>query len=56
MHVTLPAALGAPGEHAIADLPIVLGPLIGAVWGCFVEVDDGGSAKAAAEKAKSKPA
>lgn len=56
MHITLPAALGAPGEHAIADLPIVLGPLIGAIWGCFIEVDDGGSAKAAAEKAKSKPA
>src|SRR5437762_2201117 len=56
MHITLPAALGAPGEHAIADLPIVLGPLIGAVWGCFVEVDDGGSAKAAADKSKSKPA
>src|SRR5215831_15395488 len=56
LHIALPAALGAPANLSIADLPILLGPLIGAVWGCFIEVDDGGSAKAAAEKAaKSKP-
>jgi len=52
IHVTLPAALGAPPDRAIADLPILLGPLVGAIWGGFVEADDGGAA--AADKNKSK--
>jgi hypothetical protein len=53
-HVSLPAALGAPPDRSIAELPILLGPLIGALWGGFVEVDDGGGT-AAADKSKSKP-
>jgi hypothetical protein len=54
-HVSLPAALGAPPDRSIAELPILLGPVIGAIWGTFVEVDDGGGAKAAADKSKTKP-
>jgi hypothetical protein len=56
VHIALPAALGAPPERTFAELPILLGPLVGAIWGTFVEVDDGGGAKAAADKSKSKPA
>ena len=57
LHIALPAALGAPPDRSFAELPILLGPLVGAIWGTFVEVDDGGSAaKAAADKSKSKPA
>jgi hypothetical protein len=55
-HVPLPAALGAPPDRSVAELPILLGPVIGAIWGTFVEVDDGGGAKAAADKNKPKPA
>src|SRR5262245_14555848 len=32
-HVSLPAALGAPPDRSIAELPIILGPLVGAIWG-----------------------
>ena len=53
VHVPLPAGLGAQPDRSFAELPILLGPLVGALWGAFVEVDDGGSA--AADKAKSKP-
>ena len=31
--------LGAP-DKPIADVPVVLGPLIGALWGILVELDD----------------
>jgi hypothetical protein len=55
-HVSLPAALGAPPDRSIAELPILIGPIIGAVLGTFFEVDDGGGAKAAADKSKPKPA
>lgn len=54
-HISLPAALGAPPDRSIAELPILLGPLVGAIWGAFVEVDDGGGAKASADKSKTKP-
>jgi len=54
MHVSLPASLGAPPDRSIAELPILLGPLVGAIWGGIVEIDDGGSAGAAADKNKSK--
>jgi len=54
LHVTLPAALGAQPDRSFAELPILLGPLVGALWGAFIEVDDGGSA--AADKTKAKPA
>jgi hypothetical protein len=54
VHIALPAALGAPPDRSFAELPILLGPLVGALWGGFVEVDDGGSA--AADKNKPKAA
>jgi len=54
VHVPLPAGLGAPPDRSFAELPILLGPLVGALWGAFIDVDDGSSA--AADKAKSKPA
>jgi hypothetical protein len=56
LHIPLPAALGAAPDRSVAELPILLGPIVGAIWGAFVEVDDGGGAKAAAEKNKTKPA
>ena len=54
-HVSLPASLGAPPERSIAELPIILGPLVGALWGTIVEVDDGG-ASGAGDKGKPKTA
>ncbi len=42
-HLALATQLGAP-DKPIAELPIILGPVIGALWGTFVEVDDAGSA------------
>jgi hypothetical protein len=44
IHVALPAGLGAPPDRSVAQLPILLGPMIGALWGAFVEIDDGGNA------------
>jgi hypothetical protein len=35
--------LGAP-DKALVDVPIVLGPLIGGLWGMLVELDDSGGA------------
>ena len=55
IHLSLPASLGAPPDRSIAELPIILGPLVGALWGAFIEVDDGGGTGAAAEKSKAKP-
>jgi hypothetical protein len=51
VEVGFAAQLGAAGK-TLAEIPIVLGPLIGAAWGLLVEVDDaGGSAKATAKPA-----
>jgi hypothetical protein len=55
MHVSLPASLGVPPDRSIAELPIILGPLVGAIWGGIVEIDDGGSS-GAADKGKPKTA
>jgi hypothetical protein len=44
MHVSLPASLGVSPDRSIAELPIILGPLVGAIWGGIVEIDDGGGA------------
>jgi hypothetical protein len=38
----LAVKLGAP-DRPIPDNPVVLGPLIGAIWGALVELDDSGS-------------
>jgi hypothetical protein len=53
--VPLPAALGVPDGRPLADVPLVLGALIGAAYGIFVEVDDGGKS-ASADAAKPAPA
>jgi hypothetical protein len=53
LHVPLPAALGAAPDRTFSELPILFGPLVGALWGGFVEVDDGGGA---ADKTKPKAA
>jgi hypothetical protein len=37
---SMSAQAGLPNEP-IAALPLVLGPMIGVIWGIFVEVDDG---------------
>ena len=54
IHVSLPASLGAPPDRRSRSCPSLLGPLVGAIWGGFVEIDDGGSAGAAADKNKPK--
>jgi hypothetical protein len=41
-HVAFAAKLGVP-DRPFVELPVLMGPLIGAVWGAFVELDDGGS-------------
>jgi len=41
--------MGAP-DRPFVDVPILFGPLIGIIWGAFIEVDDSGSGKAAAGK------
>ena len=41
-HVSsLSSLLGAgAGDRPLVELPILLGPVVGALWGIFVEVDD----------------
>jgi hypothetical protein len=43
--VPLPAELGAP-DAPVAQLPLLLAPILGIVYGIFVEVDDGERKKA----------
>ena len=40
-HLAFATGLGAP-DQPFVDLPFLLGPVIGALYGIFVEVDDGG--------------
>jgi hypothetical protein len=42
VHLPLAVKLGAP-DKPIPDVPVVLGPMIGAVWGALIELDDSGS-------------
>jgi hypothetical protein len=46
VHVAFAAQLGAP-DRPLGELPILLGPMIGALWGMLVEVDDASDAKKA---------
>ena len=39
------AGLGAPANRALVDVPFLLGPAIGALWGILVEIDDSIGAK-----------
>jgi hypothetical protein len=48
------APLGITGGQAIVAVPVLLGPLIGILYGVFVEVDDGGKS-AGAGKGQAKP-
>ncbi len=41
MRLDFAVKLGAP-DKPIIDVPVVLGPMIGAVWGILVELDDSG--------------
>jgi len=52
-HLAFATGLGAP-DKPLLDVPFLFGPLIGIIWGAFIEVDDSGSgkAKAAAGSAK----
>lgn len=52
-HLAFTAKLGAP-DRALIDVPLLIGPLIGALWGSFVELDDGGSSSAAKTKTAGK--
>jgi hypothetical protein len=37
------AAIGAPADRPLTEIPYLLGPLVGLLYGVFVEVDDGSS-------------
>jgi hypothetical protein len=50
MHLAFATGLGAP-DRPLVEIPYLLGPLIGLVYGAFVEVDD--SSGAAAKKKES---
>lgn len=58
VHVDFAASLGAPADRALVDIPLLLGPLVGAVPGMFFEIDDsvgsGPTAKAAPPAPKKK--
>jgi hypothetical protein len=49
------APLGLTEGRALVSVPVLLGPLIGIVYGVFVEVDDGGKS-APTDKGQPKPA
>ncbi len=53
VHLAFATGMGAP-DKPLLEVPFLLGPLIGIIWGAFIEVDDSGSgkAKAAAGSAK----
>ena len=54
VHIALPSSLGVAPERSLAEVPLLLGPIIGAAWGLLVEIDDsGGKAK---DKAAGVPA
>jgi hypothetical protein len=50
--VSIAAIPGSVG-HPISEVPALLGPLVGAIYGIFVELDDGGASPAAPAPAKS---
>jgi len=54
MHLAFASKLGVPGNRPLIDIPLLLGPAIGALWGIFIEVDDGGSSKASKKDAAAK--
>jgi hypothetical protein len=52
MHLSLATGMGAP-DRPLVEIPFLLGPVIGALWGILIEVDDSVGAKPAP---KSEPA
>ena len=44
------AAVGAPADRPLIEIPYLLGPLVGLIYGVFVEVDDGAKAPPPAAK------
>jgi hypothetical protein len=45
-HLSFATGLGAP-DQPLVDLPFLLAPIIGAIYGIFVEVDDAGGSTSA---------
>lgn len=51
--VTLPiAAIPGAADHPFPDVPLLLGPAIGILYGSLIELDDGGAAVAPSAKPK----
>jgi hypothetical protein len=50
-HLPFATGLGAP-DRPFIEIPYLLGPLIGILYGIFVEVDDGASGQAAVKATK----
>jgi hypothetical protein len=55
-HLAFVSKLGVPGDRPLIDIPLLLGPVVGALWGIFVEIDDGGSAGKDGAVKKGEPA
>jgi hypothetical protein len=51
MHLAFATGMGAP-DRPLVEVPFLLGPIVGAIWGILVEIDDGGGSKATAAKAE----
>jgi hypothetical protein len=45
LHASFAAQLGAPPDRPLVEVPFLLGPAIGILWGVLVEVDDSVGAK-----------
>jgi hypothetical protein len=50
MHLAFATGLGAP-DKPLLEVPILFAPLVGIIWGAFIEVDDSGGGKAGAKAA-----
>jgi hypothetical protein len=54
-HAAFAAKLGVSPDAAIVDVPILFGPVIGAVWGMLVEIDDSVGSDSGKGNAPAKP-
>ncbi len=52
---TIPIPAFAPGHQNLTDEYFVFAPIVGAIYGLLVELDDGGKSDAAAKKAPAAP-
>jgi hypothetical protein len=55
MHLAFATGMGAP-DRPLVEIPFLLGPVIGAIWGILVEVDDGVGSGARAKGGAATPA